>query len=35
MINIVMLKRIHELNALIGSSDDSLPQAQNKYVLFV
>ena len=36
MINIVkkyLWRRIHELNTLISSSDDSLPQAQNKYIV--
>ena len=36
MINIVkkyLWRRIHELNTLIWSSDDSLPQAQNKYIV--
>ena len=36
MINIVkkyLWKEIHELNILIGCSDDSLSQAQNKYTV--
>ena len=36
MINIFkkdLLKKIHELNALIGTSDDYEPQAQNKYIV--
>ena len=35
MINIVkkyLPKKIHELNILIVSSDDSYPQVQNKYI---
>ena len=35
MINIVkkhFRRKIHELNTLIGSSDDSQPRAQNKYI---
>ena len=36
MINIVkkyLRRKIHELNTLIGSFDDSQPQAQNKYIV--
>ena len=36
MINIVkkyLRKKIHELNTLIGCSEDSLTQAQNKYIV--
>ena len=28
-----MLRKIYELNTLIGYSDDSYPQAQNKYIV--
>ena len=36
MINIVkkyLRRKIHELNTLIGTCDDSSPQAQNKYIV--